>query len=296
MMETKSTTRPSDNEAQLLLDTGRRLALEGNRHPHPRGLPYIVLKDATGKEAIHYLDNDGLPWRPVYKQGIVPLHDAHSFCAYFSDHAAPSSRIYASLDPLQFVAVLNEHDAQPGVKDDWPSSGANWRDHRAVYAPKYSAECQEWLAKNTKQFKGNVEFAEWLQDQGPDFIEPSGADILEIALNFSVHDNVAFSNPTRLQDGNTELNWKRIVEGASATSAGKVRIPELLKIAIPVWGGLEQEKYTFEARLRYRLRDSGLVIWYQLIRPHKVIEQAFADLVASINAATSTPMLFGSPE
>lgn len=277
---------PAPVTAQLLLDTGRRLHLAALKHPHERGLPYIVTRDMDGAERVQFLAEESMLASPWYKQGTVLLQDIASFTRYYTDHATPTSRVYASLSPVRFTGVLNDHG-----KED-----ADWRDHRAVYTPEFSPEYKAWAGKNGHQFKGNVEWAEWLEDQVPDIVSPSGAEMMEIALNFRVNDSVAFSNPTRLQNGRTEFTFNRIVDGHAQGAAGKIAIPEEFVISIPVWAGLNQAPYLFQARLRYRLRDAGLVIWYQLIRPHKVVEQAVADLVAAVEEKIGGPVLFGAPE
>ncbi|WP_419182137.1 DUF2303 family protein [Klebsiella pneumoniae] len=37
-----------------------------------------------------------------------------------------------------------------------------------------------------------------------------------------------------------------------------------------------------DARIRYRLRDGQLVLWYELIEPKKIIEHAFQEIVADM--------------
>jgi uncharacterized protein YfdQ (DUF2303 family) len=280
------TTLPAPHTAQLLLDTGRRLNLEARMHPHERGMPFVVLRDKDGNELLEFFDFESMRNIPWYKQGIVPAQDIASFVRYFNDHATHTSRVYASLSPVRFTGVLNDHGkAEPA-----------WRDHRVVYTPDLSPEYKTWQGKNGHQFKGNVEWAEWLEDQVPDITQPSGAEMMEIALNFRVNDSVAFSNPTRLQNGRTEFTFNRIVDGHAQGAAGKIAIPEEFAISIPVWAGLNQAQHSFQARLRYRLRDAGLLIWYQLVRPHKVLERAVADLVSVVEGEIGTAILFGAPE
>jgi uncharacterized protein YfdQ (DUF2303 family) len=220
------------------------------------------------------------------------MDDVGSFCAYVQLHQQPGTHVYASLNPVRVVAVLNDHARTPGES---AYSIPDWRDHRALFVPSHSVEWTEWLAKNNKPFEGNVAWAEWLEDQHFDIVDPPGATMLEIALNFRVHDAVAFSNPIRLDNGRTEFQFHRLVDGHAQGAAGKIQIPELFTVSIPVWSGLGQRRYQLSARLRYRLKDAGLRIWYTLVRPAKVVEEAFSDLITEIRA-NAGEVLFGRPE
>jgi hypothetical protein len=51
-----------------------------------------------------------------------------------------------------------------------------------------------------------------------------------------------------------------------------------------------------DARLRYRVKDGALTIWFELVRPHKVLEAAFRETWARIEQETQTPILLGAPE
>ena len=47
------------------------------------------------------------------------------------------------------------------------------------------------------------------------------------------------------------------------------------------------------ARLRYRIEQGNLTMWYDLVRPHKVAEQAFSDAMKIIGSECGTPVLIG---
>lgn len=55
------------------------------------------------------------------------------------------------------------------------------------------------------------------------------------------------------------------------------------------------DPWRVEAKLRYRIGDGGkLSIWYELVRPHKVIEAAVKELRATIATDTGLNILVGS--
>jgi uncharacterized protein YfdQ (DUF2303 family) len=281
-----SESLPAPTAVQELLAAGRRLNLQAHVHPHGRGYPYIVVKDQQGHEFVEYLAENSLRQKPDFATGTVPVDDARSFGAYFKEFRIMGSRVYASLNPLRFVGVINDHET---------ADAPNWRDHRVVFEPKHSPEWLAWSQSDGKVFAGNVEWAEWLEDNHFDIVDPPGAHMLEIALNFRVNDRVAFSNPVRLANGRTEFQFQHLVDGHAEGAAGKIAIPEEFRIELPVWAGLDQPRCSVAARFRYRLKDGGLRIWYQLVRPHKVVERAFADLVGEVTQSCGQ-VLFGRPE
>lgn len=222
---------------------------------------------------------------PARKKGTVKLSDEASFLEYWGRQKSVTSAIYGSLDPAQFLAVFDDYGQSP-----------EYREQRALYKLEHSREYQSWKGRDRQPFDSNDKFALWIEDQLPDFIYPTGAAMMEIALNMRVHQNAAFSNAVRLQDGNTEFAFTNQVEASSQVNNGKIQIPESFKLKIPVWAGLEAKPYEFEARFRYRLQSGKLHIWYELIRPHKVVEQAFSDMLKSIEAEAKTKVIFGTPE
>lgn len=236
------------------------------------------------------VDRPALPFR---RKGIVKLDDVNSFVDYFKRYEnAPTTNIYGSLDPANFTAIFNDTLRN---NDEVSTGAANWRDFGCSYTPKYSKEFNTWNSKNNNKFVGNEDFALWLEDNLVDVIEPSNGRLMDLALNFKVNSNASFSNPIRLQDGNTEFNFTNTVEGSSQiTGQGKVSIPEKIKILIPVFDGRDAPHYEFEARFRYRLGGTTLSIWYELIRPHKVVEEAFTDMVELIEKETAQTILYGS--
>ena len=259
------------------------------KNPDEQSPIAAVVLVPQGAEA-QKVDRPALPFR---RKGIVKLNDTASFIDYFKRYTNPATtNIYGSLEPLNFTALFND---TPLNEDNKNPPYANWRDFGCSYTPKHSKEFSIWREKNKQRFDSNEDFATWLEDNLPDVIEPSNGSLLELALNFKVNSNASFSNAVRLPDGNSQLNFSNTVEGSSQVGNGQVKIPELIKIQIPVFEGRNVPVYNFEARFRYRLTGSKLSIWYELIRPHKVVELAFSDMVAAIEKDTEQTILYGTP-
>lgn len=232
------------------------------------------------------------PVLPFRRKGIVKLDDVTSFLEYFKRYSSPATtNIYGKLEPANFTALFNDNPL-----NGFDAPVADWRDFGCSFTPKFSKEYTTWNGKNKYKFDGNDDFAVWLEDNLADVIEPTNGQLMELALNFKVNSNASFANPVRLQDGNTEFNFTNTVEGSSQISGqGKVKIPEKIRIRIPVFEGRSSSNWDFEARFRFRLNGPKLSIWYELIRPHKVVEAAFNDMVDKIEETTKQTILYGSP-
>lgn len=272
------------NIVETALDAGRQLAPKVISNPIMDGVPFVVLRNSDGAEHIQHLAERNEA--PARKKGIVKLFDEASFIEYWARHKSKDSTIYGSMDPAKFLAVFDDHSTEK----------PNYKEHRADYSLEHSGEYEAWDEKNRKPFNSNEELARWLEDQLIDIVKPDGARMLEIALNFRVNQSAAFSNAIRLTDGNTEFTYTDDVEGSSRVANKKVSIPEEFDIEIPIWAGLNVSKYRFTARFRYRLAAGRLSLWYELVRPHKVVEKAYGDLLTSIEKSTKVKVMFGTPE
>lgn len=270
-----------------MIDTAIAAGKQIARKPHGNLIqdakPFIILLNADGSERIEHLEQRFEA--PARKVGLVSLHDEASFIEYWKAQKTAASRIYATLTPARFLAVFDDHTDAPA-----------YRGHRAEYVPVFSKEWTVWTNQSRQEFKGNDKFAMWLEDQLPDIVRPDGGRMLEIALNFRVNQNASFSNAVRLEDGNADLTFANNVDGSARVGSGKVKIPEEFDIEIPVFAGLGAPKYKFTARFRYRLSSGALSLWYELIRPHKVVEEAFQKSLDTIRKETKGVVLFGAPE
>jgi len=280
---TDSILREKQSGEQDCIDAGTLIG-EAKANPQSYGRPYTLVPDGSKLE---YLETPKFPPR---RSGTVKLSDSASFIEYWKRQFDAGSYIYGSMVPAQFLAVFNEHTRSAA------SAGANWRDHRALYALQHSDEWNIWTGRTGKPFDGNEAFAYWLEENLFDISMPDPAKFMDIALNMRVKQGQVFGNKVNLNDGNIVLEYVNDVT-AQAGASGKLVIPEKFQINIPVFKGLDAARYKVDARFRYRLVAGGsLKIQFDLIRPAKVMEQAFKDLLKEIEKASKTAVLFGTPE
>lgn len=227
---------------------------------------------------LHGLETFGAnPWR---KKGDVELHDAESFTRYFNRHANEGSQIYATKNPPRFIGVLNDHT----------NSMPDWKDFRAVYSCPLSHEWKVWAANDGKAMS-QVDFAVFIEKNLLDIVHPDSSYILEVSRTLEAKKKVSFASGVRLTNGEHQLIYEEEIQGT--TSKGKLDIPEGFVLGVAVLEG--GEPYRIEANLRYRIKEATLVMWYELVRPHKILEDAVNQVFKDIENATARQIFTGTP-
>lgn len=257
-------------------------AAQAKNHPHPDGLPFVVVPEGMKVETLP------LQADPPRCKAQVKVRDAASFIAYVNRHKGHDTVIYSTLEPAAFVAVLNDHYQATTEYPVTMENAPGWRDWRATFEIPASREWKLWQAQNRKDMS-QVVFAEFLEDNLPDIIEPAGNVMMEIALNFEAAKTGSFRGALRLKDGSSSLQY---VDDTQAS--GTIKVPDTFKLSIPVFEN--EAPREVEARLKYRIKDGVLTLRYELIRSHKMLEAAYRETLAKIIEGTGITPLLGTPE
>lgn len=233
---------------------------------------------------------------PTRKKGDVQLKTLDSFLQYVNQHRQGQSQIYVKVNaksadaPLVVTAVLNDHThgdlAMP----------AGWCDFRAVLTPDSSPEWKTWVG-NSGQKMTQMEFATFIEDNihcfagkdtagGEGF--PSGGEMLQMALAFEASSEKRVRSAVRLQSGGVNIEH---VDTDDAATVTRMQAFDRFRLGLaPFWRG---DSYPLEAKLRYRNSSSGLSLWYDLVRPDRVVDYAVEEILAKIEAATTIKPIFG---
>jgi uncharacterized protein YfdQ (DUF2303 family) len=206
---------------------------------------------------------------PYDRAGLVTLFDPASFAAYVSRFASESSVIFADGQRTTVTAILDYHEAL----DDKARHG-RWR---AVFTLRPTEDWRRWTGKNGQRMT-QVDFAQFLEDNLATIAEPPGADLLTIATVLEVKRDVTFRSAIRLHDGMTQFRFEE-----NDAAQGAVSLPPMIKLGIVPFEGTPH--YGVDARVRYRLHDGKLSLWYDLVRPDKIVEDAFAGVENDIRTA-----------
>lgn len=222
------------------------------------------------------------PRRP---RGMEVVRDTGSFVDRFLVLNSEGSSIWCNQEfthKFRVEAVLN--DNYVGM--------AGWRDHRLVLEPKFAERWNTWAAADGKVMS-QADFAAFLEknigDVAPE-TDPSGADMLQMALTMESVQNVAFKSGVRLQDGSVQLTY---IEQNDDKTQNKMEMFYGFTLGIPVLhGGL---LYPVKARLRYRIKDGNLFFWYELDHPERVIEAATSEMLLEVASGTGVKIMNGVP-
>ncbi len=242
------------------------------------GIPYVVVPSGYQVNCL-----ESFLAAPQRTKGHTTLNDARSFIAFIKLNMLGSGLdavIYGNYEKSQFKAIFNHGTLlEPG-----------WGDHTASYACPKSLEWLAWTGLDKRRMT-QVEFAEFIENNLPNIANPPGAEMLEISRSLEAKKQVSFASGIRLSNGQHQLSYQEEISGTAAK--GQLNIPEIFTIGIPVFhGGIV---YAVDARLRYRIHDGGkMQMWYELVRPHVILEDAFNGLWKGIAEGTGIDILNGA--
>lgn len=237
------------------------------------GKVYLVT-DADGDRSV--IDTDAYGAYPRRTARTVGVDDVASLVTYVNDLASadPIPEVWADQSGAKVVAILDPPDlATPG-----------WCSHRAVYSLRATPEWDLWLSKSGV-LMGQTEFAELIEDRAADIVRPEPAVMLELAQSFNATGKVDFQSASYLADGRRALEYRETIE-AKAGRTGQIEIPATFDLALRPWWGCDP--YRVVARLRYRIEGGALRIGCKLVDPARVLEAAFGDVVAAVEAGLAT--------
>lgn len=235
------------------------------------GVPHVAVRnDCTLKAMPELLERE----KPLRIKRQVLAHDVRGFIDYVNEFKRAGdehgeSRIYAG--PFEKpVLECRIDDHQP----DEPSHVT----HAVTFPCPLTREWKTWAEANGKKMN-QVDFAEFVDANLVDIVEPNAADLLAATLDFSNSSKGEFSSAVRLKDGSSQFKWSQDNSGMEA------RFPDRIKIGLRVYEGLEQS-YAMYARLKFRINNGALALWLELERPDIVQRAAHEKLLAEVAEKT----------
>jgi len=230
---------------------------------------------------------------PVRKRADVKVKDHDSFIDYVKRHQEPGTILFGDLstEGASFTAVIDYHlpNADPAASDFKPGT-PGWAAHKCTLALQHSPEWQAWAEKDGEVFD-QAEFAQFLEENRLDIVEPEAGQIIDIAKSLEATTGSKFESAIRLDNGDRKFKYEQQTT-AKAGERGELTIPEKLKLKLPVF--VNGPEFPLEAFFRYRLQNGGLVLFYNIIRPHKVIEAAVEASRQAIEGETKLQVHHGS--
>jgi uncharacterized protein YfdQ (DUF2303 family) len=195
----------------------------------------------------------------------VELLTLGAFTDYVAKFKGAESIVFADETAAHYEAVLDYHSAANTLRGSC--------DHVARYTCPQSDQWKLWSGSNSKAVS-QVEFARFLEDNLPDITTPPAADFLQLVLQLQIHKAATFVSDIRLDNGQTRLRYEETIR--NDTKQGDLQIPDAFVISVPVF--VDGARYALKCRLRYRLDDSKLRMWYELERPMDVFRTAVKEV------------------
>ncbi|MFD5682154.1 DUF2303 family protein [Streptomyces bacillaris] len=208
---------------------------------------------------------------PARKSGATVVRDVNSFLAYFDKHGDESTEVYADVESRTITAVLDAHTAE----------AARWGGHRLELRLRATSAWTAWMGANN-DLMSQALFAEFIEDNLVDLVEPDSATMLELAQSFEATTSAEFQSSQRLDSGQRRFSFVEDVQ-AKAGHKGEITIPATLMLALRPFEGTEP--YAVTARFRYRLdRQKGeLRLGFKIERPEDTLASAFNDIRALVD-------------
>lgn len=218
---------------------------------------------------------------PRRKTGRATVTTADAFIQYLAKHGQDNTEVWADITRSTVTAVINAPTADT----------AGHGDHTATLQLRMTDDWTAWVA-GSGAWQGQEQFSEFVEDHLPNFVNPVGAEMLEVAQSIKATTKVDFESSKRLANGETQLLYKETTEG-SAGRKGDLTIPQTFALGlIPFESG---DQYKVTARLRYRIVSGNLSLSYVLDRPRDVLLDAFAGIVTGIEEDTDRLVWHGKP-
>ena len=223
---------------------------------------------------------------PLAIRRVVAASDLRGLIDYVKKFKTGDTQFYSS--PL----VMGGNLKLLARMDDHLPDSPSHINHTVEYPCPTSAEWRTWIGSN-KTAMDQKKFADFLETNLRDILVPSGADMLQMASNFRDVSSAEFNSAVNRTNGRVNFQWieKDVV--------GKAQLPEDFQIAIPVFEGMTENaaeagqpskmmalRYALKARLRWRVKDAELSLWYELDRHDLTFRLAFDDLIERVHAET----------
>lgn len=247
---------------------------------------------------------------PERRKGTARLADLDSFIAHANRFKDEDSALFADPSPTSptLTSVIDYHHA--GVEDlEDCDVRARFGEHRGVYAFPLSEAWEAWTKSNKTQMTQG-DFAAFVEDRLPDIGDPGDAGdsakalagqlgasyatpsrLLDLSRGLSVRVGARVTNAQNLSTGEATM----VFEASHQDEKGApLRVPSAFLVSLPVFrsGAL----YQLAVRLRYRLNGGQVVWWFELHRPDRVFDHAFAEACEKAAKETGLPLYLGSPE
>lgn len=250
------------------------MIIAGAQKPEQGCTPFVIVPEGYQLESTEKYQE-----KPNRIKNTINLLTSDSFISYIKRFVDPRTVIFADQPRNKFTAVLDYHET---------NADPEWAQHQAIYACPLSDSWKEWMGSDKTQMN-QLNFAEFIENHISDLAPVSdtnlfsGTELLAMVLAFQETRKSEFKAVRNLNDGTFSVAF------SDEKGGGQASLPQKITLSLqPFHNG---QYYALEARLRYRLRDGSLQLWYELIEPKTILEAAFKAVMKEIGEALPDQLL-----
>lgn len=215
----------------------------------------------------------------VKEARILPSMKA--FIDYITAFKQPETVVFADAIGNKMEAVLDYHVVTTTASNagSETTTTPSWTQHKVSFSLQYHDDFAHFK-KLDKAWLQQDELVNALTDYRDSFHEPKPAAILEIVGNIEMVDNKELTSKINGGNLNTMFKHDKELKSKGATA------PSAFIVNLPVFKGVNT-LYQVPFRLMWKCDETTrnkLVFQINLIRPHAIIEAAFNDICADVQA------------
>lgn len=186
------------------------------------------------------------PAKPDRVQEARRFSEVKSLCDYTKAFGS-SPHAFADWRKGKIAVTLDYHTGSN------PEDDATHCAHKATFLAQHSEPWAAWRRAHDNQ-KSQADFARFLEERAHEIIEPDAATVIETEMNLDAVKKVSFKSAVRLTDGFRQFQYLE-----EDQTKGGIRVPEKMKIRVPIYEGMEPD--TIECRMRFRISEGALRMW-----------------------------------
>lgn len=210
---------------------------------------------------------------PIRKRTNVQTRTVASFLACFSNFLETEARrpaFYTNgrASGLAVSIILNP---------------LTWSDSALTLNLGVSTALRRWLNLESAGLQGQKAFAQFIEDNLADVVEPQGAKLLEVCRSFRATQTVRFASTVDLSNGDVGLEYIQETKAGTVDSKSRLQVPENIVLGVPLFEG--EERIKLRARFRYEVSDGRLALGIKFPQLDAAFEAGVADILARLQKA-----------
>lgn len=254
------------------------------------GRSWLDRPSGDGQRAVTEITEPGKV-NPGRLSQAVTITEPASLAAYSNRFTTATGVLFGNVSTGVIAALLDYHTPSADGDGVVTDPAATHNEHRATLTLQPSVEWQIWTAASGKMMP-QIEFARFIEENAPDIVSPTGADLLEIARDFHAVRSADFRQIVRTDSDNERLEFSDSTT-AGATAGGRmVEVPTTFIIEIPVYFGEPPVKMV--ARFRWKQEGTALLLGVKLDRLENVRQAEFRRILTDMAEQTGFPAYFGA--